>query len=98
MGLTRVRKRWKVAAVQLTATADVDRNLRNAERLVRRAAAAGAELVALPENFACLRAEGSPIEFKTGLERQPVVRLPIVVDLKPPVAFPAGSAPEDPGH
>jgi predicted amidohydrolase len=39
----------RVAAVQLKSTADKDRNLDAAERLVRAAAADGCELVALPE-------------------------------------------------
>ena len=39
----------RAAAVQLNATDDVERNLATADRLVRRAAAQGAELVVLPE-------------------------------------------------
>jgi predicted amidohydrolase len=41
----------RVAAVQLNSNADKDRNLSTAERLVRAAAADGAELVALPEKW-----------------------------------------------
>jgi deaminated glutathione amidase len=41
----------RVAAVQLNSNADKDRNLNAAERLVREAAAAGAEFVALPEKW-----------------------------------------------
>jgi predicted amidohydrolase len=41
----------RVAAVQLNSNADKDRNLAAAERLVREAAADGAELVALPEKW-----------------------------------------------
>jgi deaminated glutathione amidase len=41
----------RAAAVQLNSTADRARNLAAAERLVRAAAAAGAELVALPEKW-----------------------------------------------
>ncbi|MDE2089546.1 MAG: carbon-nitrogen hydrolase family protein [Gammaproteobacteria bacterium] len=41
-----------VAAVQMVSGPDVDANLREAQRLIGEAAAAGAELVALPENFA----------------------------------------------
>jgi predicted amidohydrolase len=41
----------RVAAVQLNSTSDKARNLATAERLVRDAAAAGAELVALPEKW-----------------------------------------------
>src|SRR4051812_24575493 len=46
--VTRVR----AAAVQMTSTDDVERNLEIARRLVGRAAGAGAGLVGLPENFA----------------------------------------------
>jgi predicted amidohydrolase len=44
----------RAAAVQLTATADTGRNLETADRLVRRAAALGAELVVLPEKWSVL--------------------------------------------
>ena len=43
----------KIAAVQMVSTPDVARNLVAAERLIAEAAAAGAQLVALPEYF-CL--------------------------------------------
>jgi predicted amidohydrolase len=52
----------------MTSTADVEGNLRTATRLVRAAAKGGADLIALPENFAHLRAEGSKLHFKTTLE------------------------------
>ena len=48
------------AVVQMTSTADVERNLSTAERLVAEAAARGAGFVALPENFAFLRSTGDP--------------------------------------
>ena len=41
----------RAAAVQLNSTGEKDRNLEVAERLVRAAAADGAELVALPEKW-----------------------------------------------
>ena len=41
----------RAAAVQLNSTDDVDRNLETADRLVREAAARGAELVVLPEKW-----------------------------------------------
>jgi len=44
----------RAAAIQLNSTADVDRNLATAERLVDAAAAAGAELVVLPEKWSAL--------------------------------------------
>jgi predicted amidohydrolase len=49
------------AVVQMTSTADVERNLTSAEDLVRRAASRGARFVGLPENFAFLRSEGEPV-------------------------------------
>ena len=71
--MPRTRKRWRVAAVQMTSTTDVERNLTEAERWVRRAAGSGAELVALPENFAYLRREGAPSDFRELLDG-PTVR------------------------
>jgi predicted amidohydrolase len=53
------------ASVQLTATADRDRNLATADRLTRAAAAAGAELVVLPEKWSVL---GTPEETAAGAE------------------------------
>jgi predicted amidohydrolase len=44
----------RAAAVQLNSTEDTSRNLATADRLVRRAAALGAELVLLPEKWSVL--------------------------------------------
>jgi predicted amidohydrolase len=44
----------RAGAVQLNSTDDVDRNLEAADRLVREAAARGAELVVLPEKWSVL--------------------------------------------
>ena len=44
----------RAAAIQLNATDDTDRNLERADRLVRDAAARGAELVVLPEKWTVL--------------------------------------------
>jgi predicted amidohydrolase len=46
----------RAAAIQLNSTADVDANVAVAERLVRAAAADGAELVVLPEKWSLLAA------------------------------------------
>jgi predicted amidohydrolase len=48
--------RVRAAAVQLNASEDTDRNLATADRLVRDAARAGAELVVLPEKWPALGA------------------------------------------
>ncbi len=45
------RETIRAAAVQLNSTADTERNLEVAERLVREAAADGAELIVLPEKW-----------------------------------------------
>jgi predicted amidohydrolase len=44
----------RVGAVQLTATDDIDHNLATADRLVRQAAAQGAEFVSLPEKWTAI--------------------------------------------
>ncbi|HVO09929.1 MAG TPA: carbon-nitrogen hydrolase family protein [Vicinamibacteria bacterium] len=54
-------ERVLAAVVQMTSTAEVERNLATAAELVTRAAERGARLVGLPENFAFLRAEGQPV-------------------------------------
>ena len=65
----------RVGIVQLTSTDDLPGNLGEAERLVRQAAAQGAELVALPEMFAFLRREGSDFPCAQGLEGEIVSAL-----------------------
>jgi len=64
----KTKKSWRVAAVQMTSTADVQRNVSRALARVRRAAEEGAALVALPENLAYLRREGTPIELRVALD------------------------------
>lgn len=48
------RPAFRVAAVQMVSGPDVEANLKAAERLIEQAAAGGARLVALPENFALM--------------------------------------------
>ena len=58
----------RVAAIQLNSNNDKARNLGVAERLVADAAAAGAELIALPEKWNLL---GSPEDLEAGAEALP---------------------------
>jgi predicted amidohydrolase len=60
-----VIKGMRAAAAQLNSNEDKDRNLEVAERLVRRAADNGADLVVLPEKFNCL---GTPEHLEAGAE------------------------------
>jgi predicted amidohydrolase len=55
----------RAAAVQLNSTENKERNLETAWRLVREAAAAGAELIVLPEKFNLL---GTPEHLRAGAE------------------------------
>lgn len=73
--MARLERSWKVGAVQMTSTEDIEGNLKVASRLVRGAADDGARLVALPENFAFLRTEGAPLGFKTPIDGEVVQRM-----------------------
>lgn len=48
-----------IAAVQMTSGPDIDANLAEVEQLISKAAAAGAQLVVLPENFALMGLQDS---------------------------------------
>jgi len=58
----------RAAAVQMTSTPDRDRNLAAADRLTRAAAAAGAELVVLPEKWPALGEPGDTPSFAQALD------------------------------
>jgi predicted amidohydrolase len=62
----------RAAAIQLNSTADVARNLETAERLVRDAGAAGAELVVLPEKWNVLGDPRTLLEGAEALDGQSV--------------------------
>jgi predicted amidohydrolase len=59
----------------MTSVDDLAANLAAAGELVREAAGRGAELVALPENFAYLRREGRPIPCAQTLDGEVVLQL-----------------------
>jgi predicted amidohydrolase len=65
----------RVALAQTTSSDDVAANLAAARELVEEAASRGAELIALPENFAYLRREGAPIPCAQPLEGEIVTSL-----------------------
>jgi predicted amidohydrolase len=58
----------RAAVVQMTSVDDVAVNLAAARDLLASAVGQGAELVALPENFAWLRREGAPVPCAQGLD------------------------------
>ena len=86
-------RRFVVAAAQMTSTADVERNLAIAESLVAQAAARGALLAALPENFAFLRSEGEAVPEPQDLEG-PWVRRMADAARRHRIAILLGSIPE----
>jgi predicted amidohydrolase len=88
-----VSRRLVVAAAQMTSTADVERNLAIAESLVAQAAARGASLAALPENFAFLRSEGEAVPEPQALDG-PWVRRMADAARRHRVAVLLGSIPE----
>jgi deaminated glutathione amidase len=82
------------AVVQMTSTADVERNLAAAEALVRLAASRGARFVGLPENFAFLRSEGEPVPEPQALDG-PWVRRMAALARELHVTLLLGSVPEE---
>ena len=61
-------KATTVGVVQMTSTADVDRNMSTVHRLVGRAAERGARVVVVPECFAYLGPEAGKLEIADSLE------------------------------
>jgi len=63
----------KIAAVQMVSAPEVAANLESAERLIAQAAAAGARLVALPENFYLIgRHEGDKVKVRERDAKGPI--------------------------
>ncbi|HMJ12526.1 MAG TPA: carbon-nitrogen hydrolase family protein [Polyangiaceae bacterium] len=89
-------QKLRVAAVQLNSQEDVDQNLRAIRDVVAGAAAAGARLVVLPENFAYF---GADVGRRSVAERSGDLRAPIQATLselarEQRVAIIAGGFPE----
>ena len=60
--------RLRVGVVQMSSSDDLDGNLERARGLIAHAAGMGAELIALPENFAYLRREGLGFPCAQGID------------------------------
>src|SRR5690242_3896673 len=64
----------RIALIQLTSSADIAANIAKIEKLVKKAAGQGAELVALPENAFYMRAEGQATSPKYTQSSHPGVK------------------------
>jgi predicted amidohydrolase len=69
------RRTVRVAALQMCSGDDREENLRRAEALLRRAAAAGAEVAGLPENFTFMGPETDKPKVAEGLDGPSLTRL-----------------------
>lgn len=78
--MTRVK--MNVAAAQLSSQDDVERNLQRVHALTREAAAAGAELVAFPENFAFMGEEDGKRAIAEPVALASAASGPIVASLR----------------
>ena len=83
-----------VAAVQLTSTHDVETNVAKAVHWIRAAAAAGARLIVLPENYAFLGGENDLYRHAQSVEDGPFVAPLRDVARQLGVSIIAGSVPE----
>lgn len=85
----------RVAAIQLSSQANLDENLERVGRWVRRAAQEGAELVALPENFAYFGDEAEKRSIAESLDADgPIVRTLRELSRTLGVAIVGGGMPE----
>ena len=97
-----MKRRFKVAAIQMVSTPVVAENLASAAELVARAAAQGAELVALPEYFCILgRTETDKIEvrerFESGCNAGPIQEWLAATALRHGIWLVGGTIPVDCG-
>ena len=65
----------RIAAVQMCSGQDLETNLARARELLEQAAAGGAQLAALPENFSFLDREGNKLSAVEDLRDGPAIRL-----------------------
>ncbi len=88
------------ACVQLSCTSDVERNLATTDRLVREAAAAGAKLIATPENTPYLGPHAQKVELAEPLDGPTLSRLGALareLNVHLLIGSTAEVAPDDPG-
>ncbi len=86
---------YLAAAVQMTSTEDVARNLARAADLCARAVERGARLVTLPENFAWLRLSGpDPVETLDASAPGPILRFGLETAARHRIWLLLGSVPE----
>lgn len=96
-----MKAQLSVAAVQLTSTRDVESNLARALDWVRQAARAGADLVALPENFGFLGGDFEVLRFAQRVDDGPFTVPLRALAQELGIFIIAGSIPEigpDPEH
>lgn len=89
-----MRSKLTIAAVQVTATDDVAVNLESAVRLARQSADAGADLVALPENYGFIGSEAAKVAHAQSVEDGPFIAPLRELACSSRVAILAGSIPE----
>jgi deaminated glutathione amidase len=94
--------RTRVAALQMVSAPDVMSNLESADRLIAAAAAAGARLVALPENFYLIgRHEGDKVKVREPESQGPIQSFLAAAARRHRVWIVGGTAPiscADPGR
>ena len=85
---------WRVAAVQMVSAPEVEPNLTAAARLIGEAAAAGARLVALPENFYIIgRHEGDKVKVREKDGSGPIQHFLQEISLRHKIWVLAGTVP-----
>jgi nitrilase len=85
---------WRVAAIQMVSGPELEPNLAAAGRLVAAAAAAGARLAALPENFYLIgNHEGDKVKLREAEGNGPVQKFLSEVSRKNRVWILAGTTP-----